>query len=212
MGGWQMAQITSQEGDFELRGVTPGSYMMVVDFQRSFRQPLEVGKADIDGITIAVPPAANIEGRVRVEGQGDINLGILSLQLPLRDPMPVGTPASPVKPDGSFGIENLAPDTYDVNVSGLPAGYYLKSASLSGQDVLESGLTIAGGKSALDLVVSSSGGRLEGVVAGSRAGLCTKPRGQIRTGTIPSRGSRRETIQSMRLRTFHSEPLRTRIS
>jgi hypothetical protein len=168
MGGWQMAQITSQEGDFELRGVTPGSYMMVVDFQRSFRQPLEVGKADIDGITIAIPPAANIEGQIRVDGQGDINLGILSLQLPLRDPMPVGTPASPVKPDGSFGIENLAPDTYDVNVSGLPAGYYLKSASLSGQDVLDSGLTIAGGTAKLELVVSPAGGQVEGAVVDAK--------------------------------------------
>jgi hypothetical protein len=88
--------------------------------------------------------------------------------LQLRDPLPFGTPSSPVKPDGSFGIENLAPDTYDVNVSGLPAGYYLKSASLSGQDVLDSGLTIAGGTAKLELVVSPAGAQVEGVVADAK--------------------------------------------
>ena len=173
LGGGPMAQIISQEGDFEIRGVAPGSYVMLIDVQqngkhRTFRHALEVGNAGLEGITIPIPPEAHIEGQIRVDGQGDINLGILSLQLPLRDPMPVGTPASPVKPDGSFGIENLAPDTYDVNVSGLPPGYYLKSASLSGQDVLDSGLTIAGGTAKLELVVSPAGAQVEGVVADAK--------------------------------------------
>jgi len=169
LGGGPIAQITSQEGDFEIRGVAPGSYTMLIDLQengrhRSFRHALEVGNAGLEGITIAIPPDASVEGLVRVDGQGDINYGTLSVSLQLRDPTPMGTPTTHLKADGSFGIEGVTPDSYDVNISGLPAGYYLKSASSSGQDVLESGLTIAGGTAKLELVVSAAGGQVEGVV------------------------------------------------
>jgi large repetitive protein len=169
----RMAQIASQEGDFEFRGITPGSYVFLVDFEengkrRSFRQSLEVGNAGVDGFTVIIPPAANIDGHIRMDGQGDISFGSLSVSLQLRDPAPPRAPNTHVKVDGSFSIENLTPDSYDVNVSGLPARYYLKSARLGNQDVLESGLTIAGGTAKLDLVVSPSGGQVEGVVSDSK--------------------------------------------
>jgi hypothetical protein len=86
----------------------------------------------------------------------------------MRDPTPMGAPSTHVKPDGSFSLENFTLDSYDVNVSGLPAGYYLKSGRLGNQDVLESGLTIAGGTAKLDLVVSPSGGQVEGVVSDAK--------------------------------------------
>jgi Carboxypeptidase regulatory-like domain len=169
LGGGQMAQISSQEGDFEIRGVAPGSYVMLIDVQengrhRSFRHALEVGNAGLEGITIPIPPDASVEGRVRVDGQGDINFGTLSVSLQLRDPTLMGMPTTHLKADGSFGIESVTPDSYDVNISGLPAGYYLKSASSSGQDVLDSGLTVTGGTAKLELVVSPAGGQVEGVV------------------------------------------------
>jgi hypothetical protein len=173
LGGGQTAQITSQEGDFEFRGITPGSYVMLVDIQdngrhRSVRHALDVGDAGLDGVMIATPPATSMEGQVRADGHGEINLGSLSVQLQFRDPMPVATPSAHVKPDGSFGIEDIAPDSYDVSIFGLPAGYYLKSASVNNQDVLEAGLTMAGGTARLDLLVSPAGGQVEGVVADAK--------------------------------------------
>jgi hypothetical protein len=173
LGGAQMAQISSQEGDFEYRGIAPGSYVMLIDLQengrhRSVRQALEVGNAGVDGVTIAIPSTASLEGQVRVDGQGETNLGSLTVQLQFREPIPLGTPAGHVKPDGSFGIEDITPDSYDVSVSGLPGGYYLKSASVSNQDVLESGLTVTSGAAKLDLVVSPSGGQVDGVVADAK--------------------------------------------
>jgi protocatechuate 3,4-dioxygenase beta subunit len=164
MGGGQVGQINSPEGDFEIRGVTPGSYVMVVDSHRSIHLAVEVGNAGVDGITVAIPPPANIQGQIRLDGQGEINFGALQVSLQLRDPMPVGTPGGPVKPDGSFTFENETSERYDVSVRFLPAGYYLKSARLSDQEVLESGFTTSGGTAKLDLVISSAGGQLDGVV------------------------------------------------
>lgn len=164
MGGAQMGQINSPEGDFEIRGVTPGSYVLVVDSHRSIHSWLEVGNAGVEGLTIPIPPPANIQGQVHLDGQGEFNFGALQVSLQLHDPMPVGTPGGPVKPDGSFNFENVTPDRYDVSVRFLPAGYYLKSARLSDQDVLESGFTMAGGTAKLDLLISPAGGQLEGVV------------------------------------------------
>lgn len=169
----RMAQIASQEGEFEFRGVTPGSYLLLVDFQengknRSVRQPLEVGNSGVDGVTITIPPSAKIDGQIRVDGQGGISLGSLSISMQLRDPTPPRARNTHANVDGSFGIENLSPDSYEVNISELPAGYYLKSARLGNQDVLESGLTIVGGTAKLDLVVSPAGGQVEGVVTDAK--------------------------------------------
>jgi hypothetical protein len=158
----------SVDGVFEFRGVTPGSYLILVDFQengkrRSIRQPLDVGNAGVDGVTIAVPPPASIQGQIRLDGQGEVGLGTLFVALQLRDPLPMGAPGAQVKPDGSFILENVTADRYDVIVNGLPASYYLKSARLSDQDVLESGFTMTGDTAKLDLLVSPAGGQLEGL-------------------------------------------------
>jgi Carboxypeptidase regulatory-like domain len=158
------------EGGFEVHGVTPGSYKFLITFTengkpRLFRPALEVGNSGVDGITISIPPAANLEGKLHLEGQRDINLASLSIWLQPREPMPGSVPPAHVQPDGSFTIVTPSPDVYDMNVGGLPAGgYYIKSVHLDDQDVLESGLMITGGAAKLDLVVSPAGGQVEGVV------------------------------------------------
>jgi hypothetical protein len=71
-----------------------------------------------------------------------------------------------VKADGSFLFPNVSDGEYRVDAWDLPEDCYLKSARLGGESVLETGLKVSSGQAAgsLEIVLSSPGGRVEGVV------------------------------------------------
>ena len=70
-----------------------------------------------------------------------------------------------MKTDGTFLLPDVKQDTYDLDVAGLPNGYYLKSATLGTVDVTD-GLNIGGENptSPLVLQLSPLGARVGGVV------------------------------------------------
>jgi len=49
--------------------------------------------------------------------------------------------------------------------------WFLKSAAAGGRDVLDSGFTVSGGTTALDLVASANGGMAEGVATSQKDGV-----------------------------------------
>ena len=67
---------------------------------------------------------------------------------------------------GPFTLRNVSQGEYWVGVAGAPPDYYLKAARLGGEDLLENGLEIAGGRlpGPLELTLSPNGARVEGVV------------------------------------------------
>ncbi|MBI3403919.1 MAG: carboxypeptidase regulatory-like domain-containing protein [Acidobacteria bacterium] len=62
-------------------------------------------------------------------------------------------------------MPGISQETYFFSVSGLPPGFYLKSARIGGEEFVESGIALpakAGGT--VELVMSANGGRIEGSV------------------------------------------------
>jgi hypothetical protein len=169
----QATPIRGDRDSFEIRGVTPGAYTLVIDAaaqrkRTTYRQPLDVGPSGVDGLTVTVPAPTDLAGQVRLDGQGEFNFSGLTVSLRLRDPLPMAPASGKAKPDGSFTIEGLMPDTYDVNVTGLPAGYYVKSARFGSDEVLDTGLSLTAGTGKLDVVVSPAAAVVEGVVKDSK--------------------------------------------
>ena len=79
----------------------------------------------------------------------------------------MGSASVSVKPDGTFALKNVvASEVYDVTLAGAPEDFYLKAARLGSDNVLEEGLSVAPGRqsSALELVLSSAGGQIDGIV------------------------------------------------
>ncbi len=185
------ARVDNAEGAFEIQGVAPGSYILAATyFDREEQQryearlPVEVGSTDVEGITLIIGPGVELAGRIYVEGavpaaqQGQ---GVAGGQTQDQfDMTKVGVYLSPfdflstlsrpssggAKPDGSLKVENVSRDRYRVNVFGLPRDYYLKSARVGGQDVLEDGLDLTGGgpPNPLEITISAAGGRIDGAV------------------------------------------------
>ena len=182
--GPRMAAVVN--GNFDVRGVTPGSYVLVVTLEQPnsqrkvAREDVEVGAADVDGLTLVLGSMASIKGTLRVEGgmPPNTNLSLLVVDLQaseagaLAGPSLTGTSAQArLKPDGTFEIPEVAPGNYMVGLTASGTAFrdwYTKSVHFAGRDVTDAGLRIGSGTSgSLEILVSARGASVEGTVVDS---------------------------------------------
>jgi hypothetical protein len=157
-------------GDFELRGVRPGSYILHADYfdppdQRfSGRLAVEVGGKDLDGLVVTLVPGLELQGAVRVDGPGELRFEDLAINLE-PSTMFTGYTSARVKDDGSF-TTRPSRDVYTLRVSGAPPEFFLKALRFGDTDALEHGvdLTQAGTGSSVDVVLRAGAATLEGSV------------------------------------------------
>lgn len=162
-------------GNFELRGVPPGSYFLAAYWsengnQYSGREPLEVGSSDVDGVTLVIGPGSELQGQLRVEGNDKLDLKGFHVSLQPREPNQPWTQPAMVEADGKFVFKNVSAGTFTITVCCPPEGFYLKAAQFGGEDALENGLTVGqtANHDSLDLLLSPGGGRVDGVVRHDR--------------------------------------------
>ncbi len=166
------------DGQFEVTGVGPGSYVLMAsagtDLQPlTAHRDINVVAADIDGMKLAPLPSFTLFGHLHLEGRAAGNLPQCSLNLS-RDQLAddpdsfffqefFGTNA-PVDRLGNFEWKTVNPGNYIVQLFGAEPqnNLYLKSVTLGGRDVT-TGFTVSG-PATLDVLVSSKGGTVEGVV------------------------------------------------
>src|ERR1035438_1030965 len=165
------------EGSFDFRRVTPGSYFLIAQVNaqgKNFaaRTAIQVGGANIEGITLPLRGGVAVGGRVRVEGE--TTQSIASVQVLLRPAETGGLvfgplPSQQVKPDGSFQMDDVGADRYTISFSGVPEGFYVKSVRSANVDVQADGLDVAGLSPApLDVVLSPNAGQVTGTVLDPR--------------------------------------------
>lgn len=162
----------NERGEFEIRGVAPGSYvvnaMLFADGQMySARQAVEVGQADVDDVSLMIAPGVEINGVVKVEGNVDLAGTPLRITLVPPDEMfALGGGVATVNADGSFRLQNVAAGTYVVRLMNAPPDAYLKAGRFGSENVLDGHLTVAAGRTSntLELTVSGNGGKVEGLV------------------------------------------------
>lgn len=175
---WVRATVTASSADSVLTANAAGRTVAdifaesVMADRRVAQVPADVAGADVDGLVITVGASASIRGRLRVEGQTLAALGNLErIQVTLR-PATTGTASNrhrTIAADGVFRIDNVSPGDYFTTVQPLPPGYYVKAARLDQADALEQPLVISGAVSGtLDVLLSRSGGRVDGIVVDSR--------------------------------------------
>lgn len=157
-------------GDFELDGVPHGSYVLFAnlndaDHSYSGRALVEVGNANVEGLTLVVGSGVTLRGNVRLSAGAELDLTSLRVFLQAEENF-MGGAGAQVKADGTFVLQNVSDGTYRVNVGGFPEEFYLQSVRLGGTDVLGPGPTLSHNDpvSNLDVVLSKEGGRVDGVV------------------------------------------------
>lgn len=159
-------------GKFEIRGVTPGSYWLTANLSQgnktySARQPVDVGSSNIDNVMLSIGSGAHVTGVVRIDGETSTSLTSIRVTLQSREPggLMGRIPNGNLKDDGSFDLENVPPDRYNLFFPGMPEGFYVKSIRTSDSDVLASGLDLTSSASApVEVVLSPRAGEVTGVV------------------------------------------------
>ena len=180
MGGATMefgGAMLGADGSFEFSSVQPGSYVVTAMGFAEGRRPQAFGMAtvtvtdnDVDGVILqaSVPVPITITGSVKVQGEEKAALqGSVILQpmggfgFPGR-----GAPPARLQSDGTFQIEGVSRGKYYINVTGLPAGSYLKQVTAGGADVLDSGLDLSQADTApaIEILVSRKAATIEGEV------------------------------------------------
>jgi hypothetical protein len=187
-------------GEVELSNLGPGTYWVRVSLAYDpGRPPLAaatrkfvIADSDVDGFVWTLTPSPVITGRIRVDGdtQGrqEWNLpGDPEVQF-LRPDEPgafilngLGThPLSLSAKRGAFTLSGIADGEFRVTLPDLPQGLYLQDARLDGVDVLSAPFPLKTGT--MELVVSSRGGRIEGIVADDRS----RPMPYVQVALVPN--------------------------
>lgn len=169
--GAGVGMVQQKDGLFEIRGLTPGSYLVMVrpateiTSGSAAAKVVELTDHHLDNVEIVMGKAADLKGNLQVAGgkmsdlrEPVVRLMMLDYSLP---ESPEGKPAE----NGAFTIRNVIGGRYRLSVSGLAEDTYLKSAKLSGHEIDPYGFELDEGASgSLDVAVSRTAARISGTV------------------------------------------------
>jgi Carboxypeptidase regulatory-like domain len=175
-----------KDGTFEIRDVAPGAYTILATVDSGAvpmlaRQALQITSANVEGIKLAPQAAGSIRGRLRMEANSAARPDPSQMFLLLRSAdgdddalsgfsmqESFSTLAHP-NANGSFEWKNVPAGHYSVQIAEASAmpDWFLKSVS-AGRDAADSGFSVGGGTTTLDLVASANGAIAEGIAANQK--------------------------------------------
>jgi hypothetical protein len=170
----------SKNGEFEVRGLAPGTYTVRASFTEDGQtyqgeESVVVGIRAVENVQIAAMPDFAAAGHVNITA--DITrqtkpIGHVSIEFAGEGLMPrVRSVAS--LPAMKFSVE-LRPDhRYHAIVRGLPEDYYLKSVSVFGHQMSPDNVVVSGATGEMEIELSPAGGHIDGVLLDSK-GLPTR--------------------------------------
>ena len=171
-----MPHNVTPRGDFELRGIVSGSYILragCVTREGKFysaRMPVEVQDSNIEGIELSLQPPTEFLGRVIIEDKGALRAATLNAWIQGNGVGMFPARSWDVKDDLTFKFDNVGRETYDFQLAGYPDSYYLKSVRMNDQDVTDTGLDFTQYAAAgeLTVVLSPNAGIVEGSVRNAK--------------------------------------------
>jgi len=216
-GGDQFQEL-AEGGKFEFQNVLPGSYtvsLMVVSGLAAGQPhmerirvatPIEVTKANVDGLRLQPDPGGDVRGRFRMDTGQKFDwtqLNVALVPVDERDAQiafsgSFGSQlATGLNKDGAFELKSVPGGNYQLVVgakSNNLSDYITKSVSVEGRDVTDSGFVVTSG-AFLDVVISANGSTIEGTVIDSKG----KPVAYATVVDVPSadRRPRRDLYQQV---------------
>jgi len=166
------AQVSSEDGTFEIRGVAPGTYTLRADFNQDKQifegeQTVEVGNEGAQNVQISALPDFDAAGHVTIAGTPDHPPRNVLIEFAGEGLMP-RVRASASFPEFKFEAQ-LRPDRhYYARALNLPEDYYLKSVAISGHEMPPDDVLVSGTRGDMELTFSAAGAQVEGVLYDSK--------------------------------------------
>jgi len=167
----QQASVQKRDGSFDIPEVLPGSYVLIgfwFDEGKTYstRVPVEVGNADVEGITVTIGPGQNINGRIIWDGQPSLQGADLTVTARSADSgVNFWGNSARVTQALSFTLKDVSEGRYFAEVSGYSKDCYVKDVRYGSSSALDDGFMVAPGASAsLEITISSHGARVQGSI------------------------------------------------
>jgi hypothetical protein len=121
-------------GAFEIRGVSPGSYLLLATADNGALSsevvPVTVANDDVDSVRLALAKTISISGGLSLENSPTLDVSKLHVKLRRSTTEFEQTIDARVNRDGTFKLEHVSLNPeYDIAVEQLPAGTYVKSVN-----------------------------------------------------------------------------------
>jgi hypothetical protein len=195
---WDPGQIDSGEaddktGDWAIQGLQPGAYTLVSDridngVRDGVRLTVSIGTKNIDNLDLVLSRYPDLAGKVAVAGGGQLPPAIKVALQPREALASMGYGSVQPNAGGEFFLKATTPDLADIIVSNLPPGYFVKSVTVAGREVSETGIELGlGGSRSVEIVISPNGATLEGSISDEE----DKPSAGAMIVLVPSPGRRR---------------------
>lgn len=163
-----MATTSSPSGEFEIRGVIPGSYLLSAQFndgeqQLSGHLPVEVGTTNVEGLELALSPGQDVSGSIQVVGEGSaLRVSGIQVFLESKDLMEGGRNAA-AKEDGGFQLRGVPAGSYTVRAMG-GGPFYVKAVYAGDEEAKDAEVQVLPGvPTTLKIVMSTAVGTITGV-------------------------------------------------
>ena len=153
-----------EDGSFEFQKIMPGAHVVMVTnangmIQVQGRASVEVAREDVTHVVITPSEPFSMQGKVRVVGGDDkpIALESIGVMLPTLDRSAFASSNANPNAEGAFTLTGIMPDKYRVRTTNIPTGFWVKSITSGGKDVMASGLDLTSGPSE-PIEITLSGG------------------------------------------------------
>lgn len=194
-----------RDGKFDFR-VPPGAYTLVADYfeagkRLTARVPVDAASSDVDNVVVHLDSGFTVTGVVRVASQSGRTV-TQNFGINLRFSEPNGGAGQMKWEPGntSFAINEVVPGSYRLDAF-PPSPFYVKSATLAGQDILNNEVPIFQTAGPIEILMRDDGGSVEGDVVDAAgqpvaAGIMLL-RGSIRTANLMSQPSGHFKLQNV---------------
>lgn len=129
------------DGTFWIAGVQAGEYFLQArqasgrNDHRSGRAAVTVGAGDVENVEITLSEGLTVNGTVRVEAPGSVQLDRLIVQPQPTEGSTTSGFTAQVESNGTFATTVPDPAPVRFSLLNIPDGYYLKAMRYGGQDV-----------------------------------------------------------------------------
>ncbi len=150
---------------FRVSGLVPGPYRIIASAgNRRTVARVQLSSADTE-VNLTLPPGIPLNGTVVLQGPGSAPSKDRRVVLFPGDGLPSQGPVQASVKAGDFSFAEVPAGIWDINVTPLPPGSYIKSMRLGKQDVLLEDMEIGpNSKGPLSIVISTAAPKVEGTL------------------------------------------------